>query len=55
MLNQEGFVVNTNVFKGMYVKNLSEISLSASDNNPEFHTFSALFGFYSFDTKIEHD
>lgn len=54
-LSQEGHVITTTVFKGIYFKGLSEIILSYSDNNPEFKTFDASFGFFKMDVLIEKD
>lgn len=55
LLDQEGRVVNTCKFKGMFFRSLSEISLSYSDNNPDFRTFSATFGFFQMDTFLDND
>jgi hypothetical protein len=55
LLDQEGRVVNSCAFKGVYFKGLSEISLSYSDNNPEFRTFNATFGYFEMKIFIEND
>lgn len=44
-LDQEGHVVNTVRFDKVFFLNMSEISLSYSDNNPDFKSFSCVFGF----------
>jgi hypothetical protein len=44
-LDQEGHVVNTVRFDKVYFKNMSEINLAYSDNNPDFKSFSVTFGF----------
>jgi len=54
-LDQEGRVVNSCKFQKLYFKSLTEISLSYSDNNPDFRTFSATFGFYQMDIFIDND
>jgi len=44
-LDQEGHVVNTVRFDKVFFLNMSEINLAYSDNNPDFKSFSATFGF----------
>jgi len=54
-LDQEGHVVLTTQYKGTYFKGLTEVTLSYSDNNPDFKTFTASFGFFKMDVFIDHD
>lgn len=55
VLDQEGRTVTTCQFKGVYFKSLSEISLSFSDNNPDFRTFTSTFGFLKMDIFLDND
>ena len=54
-LDQEGRVVMGIKYIKPVFTGMSEISLSYSDNNPEFKTFSARFSFFKMDLSIEHD
>ena len=54
-LDQEGHVVVTTQYKGTYFKGMTEITASYSDNNPDFKTFTASFGFFKMDILIDHD
>ncbi len=54
-LDQEGHVITTTQYKGTYFKGLSEVTLSYSDNNPDFKTFTATFGFFKMDIFVDHD
>ncbi len=55
LLDQEGRGVSACKFKGLYFKSLSEISLSYSDNNPDFRTFSATFGYFEMQIFVDND
>lgn len=52
-LDAEGHVVTTVKYDKVFFKNLSEISLSYSDNNPDFKTFSVTLGFNTMSVFIE--
>lgn len=54
-LDQEGHIVSTSKYKGVYPKSVSEVSLSYSSNDPTFQTFSASFGFFEQQFLIEND
>jgi hypothetical protein len=54
-LDQEGYVVVTTQYKGVYFKGMTEITASYSDNNPDFKTFTATFGFFEMKILIDHD
>jgi hypothetical protein len=54
-LDQEGRVVLTTQYKGSYFKGMTEVTLSYSDNNPDFKTFTASFGFFKMDIFVDHD
>ena len=54
-LDQEGRVVLTTQYKGTYFKGMTEVTLSYSDNNPDFKTFTASFGFFKMDIFVDHD
>jgi hypothetical protein len=54
-LDQEGHVVITTQYKGTYFKGMTEVTCSYSDNNPDFKTFTASFGFFKMDIFVDHD
>lgn len=54
-LDQEGRVILTTKYSGTYLKGISEVTLSYSDNNPDFKTFTASFGFFKMDIIVEND
>lgn len=54
-LDQEGHVVIATQYKGSYFKGMTEVTLSYSDNNPDFKTFTATFGFFKMDIFVDHD
>jgi len=55
MLNQEGYIVQTVRFQKPTITNLSEISLSYSDNNPSFKTFDCTFRYNALELIVEND
>jgi hypothetical protein len=55
ILNDKGYVIQTIRFEKPMLTGLSEISLSYSDNNPEFKTFDCTFTYNAIDFIIETD
>lgn len=54
-LSQEGHVIQTIQFKGVYFKSIGDLVMSYSDNNPEYKNFTVVLGFYKLDLVIDHD
>jgi len=55
IMSQEGHVMQTIRFEKPMLTNLSEVSLSYSDNNPDFKTFSATFTYNAIEFLVERD
>lgn len=54
-ISQEGYVVQTIMFKGVYFKSIGDLAMSYSDNSPEYRNFSVTLGFYKLDLVVEQD
>jgi len=54
-VDQEGHVLQTVRFEKPMLSSLSEISLSYSDNNPDFRTFDCTFTYNAIEMLVEHD
>ena len=54
-LDAEGHIMYTVKYNKVIMTGLSELSMSNSDNNPNFKTFSMNFSFYDVTLLIEHD
>jgi len=55
VIDQEGYVLQTLRFEKPMLTSLSEISLSYSDNNPDFKTFDCTFTYNAMELIIEHE
>lgn len=55
VLDQEGHILQTLRFEKPMITSISEVSLSFSDNNPDFHTFDCTFTYNALDFIVEHD
>lgn len=55
VIDQEGHVLQTVRFEKPMITNMSEITLSYSDNNPEFSTFTCTFTYNALELMVEHD
>ena len=55
IIDQEGHIIQTIRFEKPMLTNLSEISLSYSDNNPDFSTFDCTFTYNAMELLVEHD
>lgn len=53
--NQEGYIVQKVRFEKVLLTSVSEISLSFSDNNPDFKTFDCTFTYNAIDISVPHD
>jgi hypothetical protein len=54
-LDQDGSIMYTIKYNKVILTGISELSMSYSDNNPNFKTFSMTFSFYDMKMVIEHD
>lgn len=54
-LSNEGYLVNSVLFKKPILKGQSELNLSYSSVTPDFKTFTATFQYYEFDIDIDFD
>lgn len=55
LLNNEGYLVSSILFKKPILKSQSGINLSYSSVNPSFGTFTAKFQYFNFDLDIDFD
>lgn len=55
VMNQEGYILQTVRFEKVLLTSVSEISLSFSDNNPDFKTFDCTFRYNALEVLVEHD
>jgi len=53
-IDQEGHVLQTLRFEKPMLTSVSEVSMSYSDNNPDFNTFSAVFTYNALEFMVEH-
>jgi len=54
VIDQEGHVLQTIRFEKPMLTSLSEVSLSYSDNNPDFNTFDCTFTYNALEVMVEH-
>ena len=55
LLDNEGYLVSSIIFKGPVLISQDGFNLSYSTNTPDFKTFTAKFQYFNFDIELDFD